>query len=194
MLPAFSAVPDSAGEKFLAGMIERYGNRLTAVAYSLLGNREDAEEAVSDTFMEAFRHIEDFRRRPEGDIIRLLVIYTKNNAKDRLRKRKGKRTLSTDALSGADGEDGNEGGWEIPDDSAIPENIVLNEERARRIASYIDRLSGEQHDVIILRYYYGMSIRAAAQRLKISETAVNARLTRAKAALKKMMKEGEFDG
>ncbi len=149
---------------------------------------------MSDTFMEAFRHIEDFRRRPEGDIIRLLVIYTKNNAKDRLRKRKGKRTLSTDALSEADGEDGNEGGWEIPDDSAIPENIVLNEERARRIASYIDRLSGEQHDVIILRYYYDMSIRAAAQRLKISETAVNARLTRAKAALKKMMKEGEFDG
>ncbi|MBR4206610.1 MAG: sigma-70 family RNA polymerase sigma factor [Clostridia bacterium] len=194
MLFAFPTALDPETEKFLARMIERYGDRLTAVAYSLLGNREDAEEAVSDTFMEAFRHIEDFRRRPEGDIIRLLVIYTKNNAKDRLRKRKGKRTLSTDALSGADGEDGNEGGWEIPDDSAIPENIVLNEERARRIASYIDRLSGEQHDVIILRYYYGMSIRAAAQRLKISETAVNARLTRAKAALKKMMKEGEFDG
>ena len=194
MLFAFPTALDPETEKFLARMIERYGDRLTSVAYSLLGNREDAEEAVSDTFMEAFRHIEDFRRRPEGDIIRLLVIYTKNNAKDRLRKRKGKLTLSTDALSGADGEDGNEGGWEIPDDSAIPENIVLNEERARRIASYIDRLSGEQHDVIILRYYYGMSIRAAAQRLKISETAVNARLTRAKAALKKMMKEGEFDG
>ena len=133
MLFAFPTALDPETEKFLARMIERYGDRLTAVAYSLLGNREDAEEAVSDTFMEAFRHIEDFRRRPEGDIIRLLVIYTKNNAKDRLRKRKGKRTLSTDALSGADGEDGNEGGWEIPDDSAIPENIVLNEERARRI-------------------------------------------------------------
>jgi DNA-directed RNA polymerase specialized sigma24 family protein len=33
-----------------------------------------------------------------------------------------------------------------------------------------------------------------AERLKISETAVNARLTRAKAALRKMMREGKFDG
>ena len=35
---------------------------------------------------------------------------------------------------------------------------------------------------------------AAGRRLKISQTAVNARLLRAKAALKKMMKEGDFDG
>ena len=84
--------------------------------------------------------------------------------------------------------------WEIPDESAIPENIVLNEERSRQIASFIDRLSDEQHDVILLKYYHNMSIRMIAQRLKISETAVNARLSRAKAALKKMMTEGEFDG
>ena len=192
MLYVFLSTLDPAGEKFLAGLIDRYGNRLTAIAYSLLGNREDAEEAVSDTFMEAFRHLEDFRGRPEGDIIRLLVIYTKNNARDILRKRKGKRTLSTEALNGPGGEDGPEG--EIPDESAIPENVVLNEERSRRIASYIDRLSDEQHDVILLKYYHNMSIRTIAERLKISETAVNARLARAKAALKKMMKEGKFDG
>ncbi len=194
MLPAFSAVPDSAGEKFLAGMIERYGNRLTAVAYALLGNREDAEEAVSDTFMEAYRHSGDFRGLEESDRIRLLVVYTKNNAKDRLRKRRGKRTLSTEDLTGDGGEDEDGPAWEIPDDSAIPENVVLTEERSRRIASYIDRLSDEQHDVILLKYYHGMSARAIAERLKISETAVSARLSRAKAALKKMMKEDKFDG
>ena len=194
MLPAFSAVPDSAGEKFLAGMIERYGNRLTAVAYALLGNREDAEEAVSDTFMEAYRHSGDFRGLEESDRIRLLVVYTKNNAKDRLRKRRGKRTLSTEDLTGDGGEDEDGPAWEIPDDSAIPENVVLTEERSRRIASYIDRLSDEQHDVILLKYYHGMSARTIAERLKISETAVSARLSRAKAALKKMMKEDKFDG
>ena len=192
MLPAFLTALDSAGENLLAEMIDRYKPRLTAIAYSLLGNREDAEEAVSDTYMEAYRHFGDFRDLAEGDRIRLLVIYTKNNAKDRLRKRRRKRTLSTEALT-TGGEDENAPEWEIPDDSAIPENVVLNEERSRRIASYIDRLSDEQHDVILLRYYHNMSIRTIAQRLKISETAVNARLMRAKAALKKMMKEVEFD-
>ena len=194
MLSVFLSTLDLAGEKFLAGLIDRYGNRLTAIAYSLLGNREDAEEAVSDTFMEAYRHFEDFRDLAESDKIRLLVIYTKNNAKDRLRKSMGNRTFSADALAAAGDEDGDSPAWEIPDDSAIPENIVLSEERSRQIASYIDRLSDEQHDVILLKYYHNMSIRTIAERLKISETAVNARLTRAKAALKKMMKEGKFDG
>ena len=71
---------------------------------------------------------------------------------------------------------------------------MLNEERSRQIASYIDRLSDEQHDVIVLRYYHNMRIRTIAERLKISETAVNARLRRAKTALKKMLTEDEFDG
>ena len=194
MLSVFLSTLDPAGEKFLAGLIDRYGNRLTAIAYSLLGNREDAEEAVSDTFMEAYRHFEDFRDLAESDKIRLLVIYTKNNAKDRLRKSRGKKNLSADVLTAAGDEDGDGPAWEIPDESAIPENIVLSEERSRQIASYIDRLSDEQHDVILLKYYHNMSIRTIAERLKISETAVNARLTRAKAALKKMMKEGKFDG
>ena len=190
MLLAVLTALDSAGENVLTEMIERYGDRLTAIAYALLGNREDAEEAVSDTFMEAYRHFSDFRDLAESDKIRLLVIYTKNNARDRLRKRKGKRTLSTEYLTG----DGDDAEWEIPDGSAIPEDLVLNEERSRQIASYIDRLSDEQHDVIILRYYHGMSIHAIAKRLKISEAAVNARLSRARAALRKMMEEGEFDG
>ena len=190
MLPALLNALDPAGETVLAEWIGKYGNRLTAVAYALLKNREDAEEAVSDTFLEAYRRLDDFRDLAEGDRIRLLVIYTKNNARDRLRKKKGKEALSTDALRGDEADPG----WEIPDDSAIPENLVLSEERSRRIAAYIDRLSDEQHDVIVLKYYHGMSVRKIAKRLKISETAVNARLSRAKAALKKMMKEGEFDG
>ena len=194
MVLLFLTALNSAGEPVLSDMMNRYGDRLTAIAYSLLGNREDAEEVVSDTFMEAHRHAEDFRGLAEGDRIRLLVVYTKNNAKDLLRKRKGKRTVPADAVTavGAEGEDGAE--RDIPDESANPENIVLNEERSRRIASCIDRLSDEQHDVILLKYYYGMSIRTMAARLKISETAVNARLSRAKAALKKMLTEDEYDG
>lgn len=194
MLPVFLTAPDSPGETALAEMIGRYKDRLTAIAYSLLGNREDAEEAVSDTFMEAYRHADDFRDLAESDKIRLLVIYTKNNAKDRLRKSRRKRTFSLQTLPAAGDEEGDGPAREIPDDSAIPENIVLNEERSRQIASYIDRLSDEQHDVIVLRYYHNMRIRTIAGRLKISETAVNARLRRAKTALKKMLTEDEFDG
>lgn len=192
MLLAILTALDSDVENVLTDLIERYGDRLTAIAYSLLKSREDAEEAVSDTFMEAYRHFGDFQDLAESDKIRLLVIYTKNNAKDRLRKRKGKRTLSTEHLAGYSNEDDAE--WDIPDDSAIPEDLVLSEERSRQIASYIDRLSDEQHDAIVLKYYHGMSVRTIAKRLKISESAVNARLSRARAALKKMMEEGEFDG
>ncbi|MBR6916400.1 MAG: hypothetical protein IKN36_08575, partial [Clostridia bacterium] len=70
MLPVFLTAPDSPGETALAEMIGRYKDRLTAIAYSLLGNREDAEEAVSDTFMEAYRHADDFRDLAESDKIR----------------------------------------------------------------------------------------------------------------------------
>ena len=182
---------DSARENILAEIIEKYRDKLVAIAYGIVDNNEDAEEVVGDTFLEAYFHMDDFIGIPESDKIRLLVIYTKNNARDYLRKRKRKKYINTASLTYIDENTDEVKEYEIPDTSSAPENVILNEENRRKIASYVDLLSEEQHDVVVLKYYFGMNDKTIAKRLKISVTAVSSRLTRARKTLREMM-EGEF--
>ena len=165
--------------------MDTYKNKLLSIAYSILENKQDAEEVVNDTFLEAYYHINDFVDITDSEKISLLVIYTKNNAKDYLKKKNRKKYIKFTSLTYWDDETDEIKDIDIPDESYMPENILVNEENARKIASYIDQLSDDQHDVIVLKYFYGMSDRKIAKRLKISETAVSSRLTRARRYLRK---------
>lgn len=188
MLLSILTAWDSGREDILAGLIDSYTDKLLSIAIGILENKEDAEEVVNDTFLEAYYHIDDFVGLDKDEKISLLVIYTKNNARDRIRKRNRKRKVELTSLTYYDNETEEMKEFEVPDESSIPENILINEENSRKIAAYIDRLNDEQHDVIVLKYYYGMNDKMIAKRLKISITAVSSRLTRARNTLHKMMK------
>jgi DNA-directed RNA polymerase specialized sigma24 family protein len=42
-------------------IVKRYDRRLLRIAQNLMHNREDAEEVVQETFLKAFRHLDQFR-------------------------------------------------------------------------------------------------------------------------------------
>jgi hypothetical protein len=52
-------------------IVKRYDRRLLRIAQNLMHNREDAEEVVQETFLKAFRHLDQFRadaREGNGEI------------------------------------------------------------------------------------------------------------------------------
>lgn len=52
-------------------IVKRYDHRLLRIAQNLMHNREDAKEVVQETFLKAFRHLDQFRadaRESNGEI------------------------------------------------------------------------------------------------------------------------------
>ena len=66
--------------------MEKYQAKILALAWNVLGNREDAEDACQDAFVQAFMHLDrfDFQRRFKDWLYTILL----NRCRDKLRKKR----------------------------------------------------------------------------------------------------------
>jgi RNA polymerase sigma-70 factor (ECF subfamily) len=80
---------DLAGYRWL---YDRYGQPLLRSAFRILGGREEAEDAVQETFLKLYRHIGTVKAGPSFSsyLFRILI----NNCTDILRKRSAGRPMS----------------------------------------------------------------------------------------------------
>lgn len=176
---------------FFDTLVQEHGSRMFSVACELLEsrgrpNREDARDIVQDTFIKVYKNISRFYDLDREEIIPLLVIYTRNTAKDFI-KRKSNR-LHLPLFTAADDEE-----EELPvaDTAPLPEEVVIRQETVDRTAAAIDSLPETQRHAVLLKYRYGYTDREIAKILCISETAVSSRLNRARESLKKLLKGEE---
>lgn len=188
LLLALIAALDTVNGNFFDKLVQTHRNRVYAIAYKMLGSKEDAEDMVQETFLKVYRSIEKFYDLEREEIIPLLVIYTKNTVRDHLRKHKHKGKSIPLVYE----KDGEEKEYEIPDEALSPEETVINRESCKRMGTCIDALPEAQRHVVLLKYKYVLRDREIAKLLGISETAVSSRLNRAKESLRKMM-GGESD-
>lgn len=151
---------------------------------SIVGNKEDAEDIIQETFFKVYRNIKSFYNLEREDLIALLVIYMKNTAKDHLRKQK--RRLKTVSQTYED-ENGEEQEYIIPDNADAPDEVLIKREHSRQLAECIDLLPEGQRHALLLKYKYGYKESDIAKVLMISETAVSSRINRAKETLRKMI-------
>lgn len=180
---------DRINGDFLEELMLKYGDKLYSIAYSMLRERgkessEDAEDLVQETFLKVYMHIGRFNGLSDEDTIKLLVVYTKNTVKDYLKRAEHRYKKLSLAY---EDEEGEEKIYDIPDTEPTPEEFVIKMETVKNTAGYIDRLTEEQRQVILLKYRYGYRNKEIAQALCIPVTNVSSRLDRAKSALKKMM-------
>src|SRR5713226_7880953 len=90
-------------ERVLAGdrrafepLVRKHERRVFRVTLAVLGNIEDAEEAMQDTFVKAFRHLDQFRREA-----RFTTWLTRIAINEALQKRQGRK--ESDSLDEAPG-------------------------------------------------------------------------------------------
>lgn len=156
-------------------------NMMYHTAYGVLHSREDAEDAVADAMEKICRNPEKFRNRDEAEWKLLVKICVKNTAIDRYRKNRRDSADSIDEIE-----------WEIPDESAA--DCSVDTEDFGSLQRYVDRLSEDHRNVLILKYVEEMKNREIAQLLGIPEATVATRLLRAKLQLKKRYgKDGRKD-
>jgi RNA polymerase sigma-70 factor (ECF subfamily) len=163
-----------------ACLVDTYSGPIYRLALKILGDPQDAEDVLQETFIKAYRHLGQFEGR--SSFSTWLYRIASNEAFMLLRRRQ------PDALS-VDDDDDERKPIEIVDWCCRPEDELLTAESRDYLDHAIDRLAPILKAVFLLRDIEGLSVRETAEALRISEAAVKTRLLRARLQLREMLSQ-----
>jgi len=172
-----------------AELVDANIGRMLAVARRMLGNEEDANDAVQDAFMSAFKAIDRFEGNAQLGTWLHRIAVNASLMKLRSRKRR-KNEISVEALLPAFKNDGHMAvmpeAWTVTSDE-----LAVQSETKSRIRELIESLPADYRDVVLLRDIEELDTKQTSKILDVSESAVKTRLHRARQALKALL-EQEF--
>ena len=160
-------------------LVERHQVRIFHHALRMMGNQQDAEEVLQDTFVQVFRNLDRFEERSRFStwIYRIAT----NEALMRLRKASRKREVFLEDTLGKDGERYAE---EIRDFARSALDQVLDDEVRQLLTRVLAELPEEYRAVFVMRDMDGLSNAEVAEVLGISVPAVKSRLHRSRLYLR----------
>lgn len=172
-----------SGDKVeFARMIDAYSNQIFRLALKMLGDEQDAEDVLQNTFLKALGAIKKFEGR--SSLSTWLYRIGVNEALMRLRQKKPSFQLAMDF---EDDDDEIQTPTQFTDWCCMPEDELLSTESISHLDDAVQRLPEKLRVVFILRDIEGLSIRETSQALGISETAVKTRLLRGRLNLREQL-------
>lgn len=166
------------GPASLEAVMRHNNQRLFRVARSVLRNDADAEEILQDVYLAAFSSWPDDE---PNDVSAWLTSVTFRRCIDRLRANVRRSRLGHEVPNGG-----------VTTRAPSPETQASTHDVLRRLEDAIDELPIGLRLVFILRDVQGLSGSDTAQTLRIAESAVRVRLTRARARLRVALGAASF--
>jgi RNA polymerase sigma-70 factor (ECF subfamily) len=174
--PLLIACAQRGDQSAFAQLVEHYQKPVYNLAFRMLGNAQDAEDAAQETFLRAYTQLKRFDR--DQKFATWLLSICAHYCIDRLRRR---RFL-----------------WLSLEDDAVadtlasrkvrvlePDAEVLRHESEHEIAALLEHLTPASRLVVVLKYWHAQSIDEIAQTTGDSVSAVKVRLHRARQMLAK---------
>jgi RNA polymerase sigma-70 factor (ECF subfamily) len=156
-------------------LFDRYKRPLYQTALRVLGNPEDAEDALQDGLLSAYRNLRRFEGRAQFSTWLTRIVI--NAALMRRRSQKARPAVSLDE---APHEDELPPAERYADDGPTPEQIYEHTELRSMINEDLADLSPLLRTAFILREVEGFSTGEAAKHLGVTENTLKARLWRAR--------------
>jgi len=156
-------------------LFRRYQRPLFQTALRVLGNAEDAEDALQDGFLSAYRNLKRFEGRSQFSTWLTRIVI--NAALMRRRSAKARPAVSLDETPR---EDELPAAERFADDGPNPEQVFENTEIREMINENLDELSPLLRTAFVLREVQGFSTGEAAKKLGVTENTLKARLWRAR--------------
>jgi RNA polymerase sigma-70 factor, ECF subfamily len=162
-------------------LMRRHNSRLYRVARAILKNESEAEDALQDAYLDAFRHIREFRGNAAlGTWLTRIVV---NHALMRIRKHRRDRVVVPFAEPAAGDPAPVEA--EVADETReSPPMTVIRGEIRRMLERRIDELPVAFRTVFVMRDVEDMTVEETAACLGIPPATVRTRLFRARALLR----------
>jgi RNA polymerase sigma-70 factor, ECF subfamily len=164
-------------------LCDRCGGVLKRKIFQIVRNGADTEDALQETFLSAYRHLNEFRNnsRFQTWMTRIAI----NAALMVLRKRRIRSETSFEII----GDRGDPVDmWELPDCSLNPEELCLQAQMGQTVRRAVNQLP-DRFRMIVAAWYEGDHARLTdvAQSLGMTEGAAKSRLCRARARLRRRL-------
>lgn len=155
-----------------ARLVDRHYERCARIAVRILGNREDAEEAIQDAFLRAFKALEDYEEREQFSawLTRILV----NQCRTVLARSRRRDAIFPDLDPLA---------YEFAVDAETGDGTWPELEQA------LSQLPTEQREAIVLKYADDLTYEQMSKITGAGESALKMRVQRAFARLRAILQE-----
>ena len=151
-----------------------YSRLMLYIARGFFSDEQTAQDAVSEAIIRIIENTDRFEKIPSPLAKGLVIIITKNICRDKMKKAE---LLTTELGDEAD-------------TAPSPEALVISEETVAGIMACMTKLPEQYADILRLKIVYHLDDSRIAKVLAIKPQNARTRLSRARAALMKLMKEG----
>ena len=163
-------------------LVRRHERRVFRVTLAILGNVEDAEEAMQDTFVKAFRHLDQFRKES-----RFTTWLTRIAINEAIQKRSTRKNFVP--LAQAENAEKNFTPRRYEPWKSNPEQLYGKQEVHRFVEEAIQSLPEIYREAFVLRDIEELTAEEAAEALQVSVPALKSRLLRARLMMRETLAE-----
>jgi RNA polymerase sigma-70 factor (ECF subfamily) len=157
-----------ADEETLAALVSQYAGTLYRVAFSVLRNPSDAEDAVQEAFMRVLRHRDTLSEVRDQRVWLIRIVW--NIVLDR--KRRAKTRPETDDVA--------ELARVLPSEGLSAEQRAAAAQHHAHVLACVETLPAKEREVLMLSAFEELTSVEIASVLDISESSVRSRLFRAR--------------
>lgn len=162
-------------EATLEALVQQYAGALYRVAYSVLRNAADAEDAVQEAFLRVLRHRDTLDGIRDQRVWLIRIVW--NIVLDR--KRRAKTRPETDDVE--------ELARVLPSAGLSAEQVAAAAQHHAHVLACVDRLPAKERQVLMLSAFEELSSVEIAAVLGITESSVRSRLFRARNLMAEML-------
>ena len=172
----------SGDRSAISSLIERHSRRVRDYILMMVKDRDIAEDIFQETFIKAVRVIDEGRYSDNGKFLSWILRIAHNQVIDYFRAQRQNKSV-TEADAGYDMLGTLRFAERTVEDSMVSDQIE------RDVRALVDLLPAEQREVVMLRYFSGLSFKEIAEQTDVSINTALGRMRYALINLRRMIKE-----
>ena len=175
----------SGNESAISVLIERHRKRVSDYIYMMVKDRDVADDIFQETFIKVIRVLSEGRYVETGKSLSWVLRIAHNQVIDHFRQNKQQNQVTE-----------SDAGYDILNSRKFSDTTVEDHMVSAQIESdvrkLIDYLPDEQREVVMMRYYSGLSFKEIAEQTDVSINTALGRMRYALINLRKMIQEKQL--
>ncbi|MBE6182119.1 MAG: sigma-70 family RNA polymerase sigma factor [Rikenellaceae bacterium] len=172
----------SGDRNAISSLIERHNRRVRDYINMLVKNHDLAEDIAQEAFIKAVRVIDEGRYTDNGKFLSWILRIAHNLVIDHFRAQRQNKTVSETDV-----------GYDVLGTLRFAEHTIedalVSEQIERDVRALVELLPEEQREVVMMRYFAGLSFKDIAEQTNVSINTALGRMRYALINLRRMIKE-----
>lgn len=175
----------SGNEDSINVLLNRHRKRILDYIYMMVKNRDVADDIFQETLIKVVRFVQEGRYTENGKFLSWVLRIAHNQVIDYFRQKKQRNNVSE-----------GDAGYDILNnqkfsDHTVEEKLITNQIETD-VRKLIDFLPPEQKEVVLMRYYMGLSFKEIAEQTDVSVNTALGRMRYALINLRKLIDEKQL--